>query len=149
MIIDARLCNAIAGVPPGVALCTSEALSAIEVTGEEEDDETMQARMRDWKVYFGTSDVADCFHRFILPETMSDLFVLDVDFTAAELGLTGQTVQGVQLSADSPVWAACRALPMGFSWSLFLLKGPTNTSCRMCRAWRRRSGWTICPAAPL
>ena len=71
------------------------------------------------RVYVGISEVADCSHRLIMSDELGDMFRLEEGFTADEVGLVGSTVGGRVLRSGDKVHAACRSLPMGFSWSLF------------------------------
>jgi hypothetical protein len=71
-------------------------------------------------VYCGTADVSDCFHRMLIDDYMSRYFCLDYDFKAWELGVSGMEIDGHVLERESSVFLGACALPMGFSWALFL-----------------------------
>ena len=68
-------------------------------------------------VGLGVADVADCFHRIRLPESMIG-YVCWPSVPAGKLGI--QESEGAKLDPKDPVWMAHLMLPMGFSWSLYL-----------------------------
>ena len=71
LILDARTINRMFAAPPGVTLCSSEALSRIEIElpdGVEYDSPEGIDIIEEMLVSLGLADVADCFHRFIAPE---------------------------------------------------------------------------------
>ena len=109
MILDAREANQIFARPPGVALCTSEALGNIEINAEEANS----------TVYLGVADIADAFHRFRAPTWMRRYFALERPVKAGRLGLVGKVIDGRVLTKSCLVWPMFKSLPMGFSWSLY------------------------------
>ena len=109
LILDCRPSNQMFTAPPSTPLATVESMCNIELDGIPADGV---------RLFVGVSDIDNCFHRLRLPESLSDWFCLDIAFTAKELGVSGQTIDGVLLHDDSPVSAASWMAPMGFSWSL-------------------------------
>ena len=114
LIIDARRANARFRTPPGVALCTSEGLSRIEVDSPNnfEDDPEGLA------VFLGVADVQDAFHRFRLRDNMAVYFGLG-SARLADLRCDSLLLSDVATDVGGCVDLVWASLPMGFSWSLY------------------------------
>jgi len=69
LIIDARRPNDLFDEPPGVDMVTSEGLGRIEVVGAPLGDDGVP-------LFCGTADVADAFHRMVMPRWLGDFFGL-------------------------------------------------------------------------
>ena len=121
LIVDARRANARFRTPPGVDLMSSESMARMEVEFTEEQLGSRAAycaAVEEARLYVGTADVKDCFHRMRIPGWLSEFFALP-PVPAKTLGLQGSWLHGRLLDASSPVTPGWAVLPMGFSWSLY------------------------------
>ena len=110
LILDCRPSNQMFRPPPGTPLATVESLCSIEMEVAADEGITL---------FLGISDIDNCFHRLRLPVTLSDWFCLVPTFTARELGIVGEVINGITLGPDHVVSVASAMAPMGFSWSLY------------------------------
>ncbi|CAK0899857.1 unnamed protein product [Prorocentrum cordatum] len=122
MIVDARRANAWFGVPPSVQLLSCEGFGRVEVKlpegvafGSARGEELLNG----FKLFLGMTDVKDCFYRMRIPVSLAKFFSLPAA-PAHVLGLEGHELEGTRLGCDTLVFPCIGALPMGFSWSLFL-----------------------------
>ncbi|CAK0880972.1 unnamed protein product, partial [Prorocentrum cordatum] len=122
MIVDARRANAWFGVPPSVQLLSCEGFGRVEVKlpegvafGSARGEELLNG----FKLFLGMTDVKDCFYRMRIPVSLAKFFSLPAA-PAHVLGLEGHELEGARLGCDTLVFPCIGALPMGFSWSLFL-----------------------------
>ena len=125
LIIDARRANRRFKDPPGVELCTAEGLGRIEIdledteVGEMATDREVGKLEEDRQaveVTMGQADVKDCFYRMKIDKELAEYFSLPPVSNKEWYGLDS-------LGGRDPeeAWFPCiGALPMGFSWSLFL-----------------------------
>ena len=67
--------------PPGTPLATIESMCSIELS----EDVAKGVHL----FVVGVSDIYTFFHRLRVPRGLSELFCLDIAFTAKELGLSG------------------------------------------------------------
>merc|ERR1712194_106201 len=108
LIVDARRANRAFADPPGVALLSSEGFARMEW----HDDGTGEMEFE-----MATADIDNCFHRYKMPKGMCRYFCLEpIPLKDTPLRRPGMSRQ----EALRPVWPALSALPMGFSWSLYL-----------------------------
>ena len=68
-------------------------------------------------LFVAQADVADCFHRMCLPPSLRGFFGLPV-IEARDLGI--KHFNGMPVSPGDMIVPRCCALPMGFTWSLFV-----------------------------
>ena len=121
LIVDARGVNLLFRKPPRVQLCSSEALSRIEIFLSK-DPAMMTSSDAAWikqlLVYVGVADVDNCFHRLRAPKCLAEFFCLD-DVAGEDVGMVGTMLDGEAVLPGerlSPMWLS---LAMGFSWSLY------------------------------
>ena len=121
LILDCRRINRLFVNPPGVELCSSEALARLEIQlpdnvlpGSPEAGEAL----RQVRVALGLADVKDCFHRYKVPLRLARFFGVGRAI-ARELGIVGTPLEGEPLGPESEVDLLWNSLPMGFSWSLY------------------------------
>ena len=112
LILDCRRANILFLEPPGVDLVTSEGLSRIEVENENGDDSDLMAALR---VFLGSADVADCFHRMRLKGKIRRYFCWP-PILAGSVGIS--FADGKRVEADEWIWPMSNCLPMGWTWSL-------------------------------
>ena len=100
-----------------------------------------------------TTDVDNCFHRLKIGRQLGEYFCLP-PLRASDLGIT--QVNGEVVEWSDLVWPCLAALPMGFSWSLFLAQDATTlqTESSACLATSRRiedrnGAVVICAEHPL
>lgn len=121
MILDSRQANQLFRAPPGVELCSAEGFARLEVTVPESHHPGSPEFAKDLEgfgLYFGLSDIKDCFHRLRIPSWLSKYFALK-PVPCQWVGLEGQEIEGKRLSRGDMVFPMAGSLPMGFSWSLF------------------------------
>ena len=109
MILDCRAANRRFCQPPGVDLLSGEGLGRIEMEGEHGPG------------HFGSTDVADCFHRMRIEPPLSEWFSYPPG-TAKEFNMQGQWLNGRRLLGSDRLWPCVGALPMGWAWSLFFVQ---------------------------
>ena len=134
LILDGRRPNRRFRRPPKARLCTSEGLAEIEVELPADVDPLSPegvALLRALGLGLGVADVADCFHRMIMPTWMSAYFCVS-SVRARDVGLEGHSVDGVVLGQDNEVFPCARALPMGFSWSLWIAQRINEHRMSLC-----------------
>ena len=121
LILDCRVANQYFADAPGSVLGGAEALSRIEVelpdTLDPKSDEASEL-LDKMRVHLGVGDIADAFHRLVMPESMSPWFAFPYDVLAGDFEVATAD-SGETVSPDMRVWPCARSLPMGFSWSLF------------------------------
>ena len=103
MIVDARRLNQRCKKPPSVSLASGDSLANLEI-----DPQSV--------LHLAQADVADCFHRMLLPQPLRCFFGL-AGIEARYLGLT--SLDGVPLGPTDRVVPRLCTLPMGFAWSLY------------------------------
>ena len=120
LILDARRVNQRFADPPGVALCSGEAFSRIEVEKSwfddvaEAEEATLGAGCE--SVYTGKGDVKDCFHRLRVGREFAEYFGLDpCPGWVSKL----EQLDGVPVDRHELLYPCWGSLAMGFSWSLF------------------------------
>ena len=129
LILDARRANQFFRRPPSTHLVTGEGLSRVElvlsddeswwhVSGYESADGSFLPCDTDsgWRVAAG--DIQNAFHNMLMPRWLRLYFGMPA-VTASELGISGLVVDGVRLAPKQLVHPLPKALPMGFSWSMF------------------------------
>ena len=71
------------------------------------------------QLYISGADIQDCFYAVHIPETMMRYFCLEFDISSEEV----RTVTGGSFSdVGGPISPCINVLPMGFSWSFFLVQ---------------------------
>ena len=71
------------------------------------------------QLYISGADIQDCFYAVHIPETMMRYFCLEFDISSEEV----RTVTGGSISdVGGPISPCINVLPMGFSWSFFLVQ---------------------------
>ena len=71
------------------------------------------------QLYISGADIQDCFYAVHIPETMMRYFCLEFDISSEEV----RTVTGGSISdVRGPISPCINVLPMGFSWSFFLVQ---------------------------
>lgn len=113
MIVDARPANSKFRDPPGVSLSTAETFSKFEVEPSSSGEDSLP-----FSLFAGLSDVKDCFHRIKQPRWLSKHFCF-MPIEARHVGLTGQFLEGHQLSSSDLVFPMPGSLCVGFTWSLY------------------------------
>ena len=104
MVLDCRGTNQLFLPPPAVGLTTSESMCRIEMDSSD-------------YVFISKVDVQNCFYQMLIEGELVEYFALPA-MSEAELGVGDFIFRG----EDEPdtAWYPClKALPMGFSWSLF------------------------------
>ena len=79
LILDARGPNMLFHRPPKVKLCSSEALSRMEVSlGKDPAEITADDLewVRGLQAFVGVADVDNCFHRLRIPRALAEYFCL-------------------------------------------------------------------------
>eukprot|EP00959_Pyramimonas_sp_CCMP1952_P290174 6069266-Pyramimonas_sp.AAC.1 len=105
MVLDCRRSNQRFVAPPGVELLSTEGLGRIECEAEQADA---------LPIFLGTADAKDCFHRMMFGSRLSKYFCYPGGL-AKELGIVGQTVDGVPTRADDHLWPCALVPPMGWT----------------------------------
>lgn len=107
LILDCRATNMMFKAPPHTELGSLSSLSELEL-------------QRDQTLYCSGADIKDCFYAVRLPEGMCDFFCLGQDLTRAEMmGIFGEDTDLITNSSMTP---CITVLPMGFSWSFYLVQ---------------------------
>ena len=71
------------------------------------------------QLYISGADIQDCFYAVHIPETMMRYFCFEFDISSEEV----RTVTGGSISdVGGPISPCINVLPMGFSWSFFLVQ---------------------------
>ena len=73
-------------------------------------------------LFIGQADIKNCFYQCSLPELLQPFFGLDSvgsDFVKS-LGVTSDS-QGLDISDDFEYFPILQVLPMGWSWSQFIV----------------------------
>lgn len=113
MTLDCRRSNRMFRDAPHVNLLTSEGFAHFEVLAD------WSGPSPSWPAMFiGVADVRDAFHRLLMPPELSPRFCFEPVGVGA-LGFAPDLVEGSQARAGTSVYPCARALPMGFTWSLF------------------------------
>ncbi|CAK0897018.1 unnamed protein product, partial [Prorocentrum cordatum] len=103
LIVDAHAANREFRGPPGVALATVENFASVEVGPKD-------------NLYISKGDVSNCVDRLGIDGPLCDFVGLPpIEAGALGIGL----VEGASVAQDEFVHPCLRALPMGFTWSLF------------------------------
>ena len=110
LVVDARGSNRIFKDPPGVSLTTVEGIANIHV---DQND----------KLFISKGDVENCFYRLRIEGSICEFFALE-SVSASEVGI--DECEGLHAEPSSQMFPCFSVLPMGFSWSLFLLSMPCN-----------------------
>eukprot|EP00435_Cladocopium_sp_Y103_P029361 s335_g7.t1 len=121
MILDSRRANQMFRAPPGVELCSAEGFSRLEVVVPESHHPGSPEFAKDLEgfgLYFGLSDIKDCFHRLRIPSWLSKYFALK-PVPCEWVGLDGTELEGKRLQRGDTIYPMAGSLPMGFSWSLY------------------------------
>ena len=124
LILDARIVNWSFVSPPGVSLCSSEAMGRIEVclpAQAEEGSRAWHSALESIELSLGLGDIRDCFHRYVLDDEFASCFVVDT-VLASELSLSGSYLEGSLLDDHAEVAVLWCCLPVpGSSWCPFSL----------------------------
>ena len=108
LILDCRQVNMAFREPPRSELGSLSALCELELSENE-------------VLYCGGSDIQDCFYAARISERLSDFFCLTHDITYTEaLNIFGD--QHVCVGSSGLVSPCITVLPMGFSWSFYLIQ---------------------------
>ncbi|CAK0826014.1 unnamed protein product, partial [Prorocentrum cordatum] len=105
---------------PRVELLAAEGLAGVEA--ESFEGGSVPA-------FMGVADVKDAFHRLIMPEWLSRYFGLP-DALAEGVGAVGQVIDGAVAAAGDAIAPLARALPTGFTWSLFFCQRIGENICQ-------------------
>eukprot|EP00438_Fugacium_kawagutii_P032643 Skav206865 [mRNA] locus=scaffold898:55024:69937:- [translate_table: standard] len=104
MVVDCRHSNCFFKDPLGVSLATGDALSRIEIEGDE-------------ILNFASADLKDAFYHLGLPTQLQHLFGLR-SVRACDVGIF--SLNGQALQWDSVLYPRLSAVPMGWNWALWL-----------------------------
>jgi len=124
VIVDARRTNLRFRTPPGVALCSAEGLTRIEVRahdGEFDGVSTSAAderKLEELALFLGVADVQDAFHRFRLRDNFAAWFCLGSAYMN-ELRCRTLPLENIDTDPLGRVDLCWASLPLGFTWSLF------------------------------
>ncbi|CAK0791021.1 unnamed protein product [Prorocentrum cordatum] len=125
MVVDARQPNQLHKLPPRTVLASGEALGSInllDAVGASPED------LADFDGCYeslcaGSVDLMDGFYQFADP-SWGSWMCFDVEVTADELGLDSiydeKLGRRVAVSGDDVIWPCFAALPMGWSWALWI-----------------------------
>lgn len=118
MVIDCRGTNQLHQDPPVTRLASARCYSDLDLS-----------RCGSQSTAWGReADVADCFYRFSLPE-LADFFAINDPLNLSQwqqLGIDVARVYDPRVereiipSADQPLYACFRVVPMGWTWALWL-----------------------------
>ena len=110
LIFDCRRVNFSCQTPPSVSLGSVEAMAELEVPPDSE-------------LFCGQLDIKDCFYECGIPPSFGELFGLDAAFVGADLLARGITkIDGLPLVSEKTYYICLCVLPMGFSWSFWLVQ---------------------------
>ncbi|CAK0909779.1 unnamed protein product [Prorocentrum cordatum] len=125
MVVDARQPNQLHKLPPRTVLASGEALGSInllDAVGASPED------LADFDGCYeslcaGSVDLMDGFYQFADP-SWGSWMCFDVEVTADELGIDSiydeKLGRRVAVSGDDVIWPCFAALPMGWSWALWI-----------------------------
>ena len=102
--------------PPGVQLGSAEALSRIEVV--------MGPDGGVGQVFLGQADVRDCFYRMLIRQDLAEYFALPPVRVRDVVDLVPELAA---YDPDFLIHPCFGALPMGFSWSLYVAQRNNET----------------------
>ncbi|CAK0847687.1 unnamed protein product, partial [Prorocentrum cordatum] len=137
MIVDARRASAWFNVPPSVQLLSCEGFGRVEVRlpeGVAIGSARAEELLGKFRLFLGITDVKGCFYRMRIPLSLAKFLSLPAA-PAHVLGLAGQELEGARLGPDTLVSPCIGALPMGFSWSLFLAQGANEERVVSSNPW--------------
>ena len=131
MVLDCRTVNELFRSPPTPDLGSAECFSRVGTAERSaqapppEPTERLGAgeEYKPRPVYFADADIKNCFYQCGMPPSWSDFFVLieiPRDFLRAR-GIT-KLISGADLPATGPLYAALLVLPMGWSWSFYIVQ---------------------------
>ncbi|CAK0825073.1 unnamed protein product, partial [Prorocentrum cordatum] len=125
MVVDARQPNQLPKLPPRTVLASGEALGSINLLAA---DDASHEHLADFDGCFeslcaGSVDLMDGFYQFADPSWGSSM-CFDVEVTADEIGLDSifdeKLGRRVAVAPDEVIWPCFAALPMGWSWALWI-----------------------------
>ena len=108
-------------------------------------DVDSEMRQQLWKLFaiaISTTDVRDCFHRFSGATIFREVFLPQASPGTLVLNDGGEMLEGQRLEAHPTVCPCCGLLPMGFSWSLFLVESCNEEKVCLAPSLRRVCGGT-------
>ncbi|CAK0806818.1 unnamed protein product, partial [Prorocentrum cordatum] len=124
MVLDARQANQLQRLPPKTALASGEALAAINlVDAADLGPDDLDIVINGGDLVAGSVDLQDGFYQFRHP-AWGSWMCFDIEVSAGELGVTQLYDEDlgryIDISPDSRVWPCFEALPMGWSWALWI-----------------------------
>ena len=110
LVLDARRANQWFRRPPCPDMGAGEALQRLEPTPEQE-------------LFIGTADIRNCFYQCGVPPWLSEFFGFSA-FPVEQARNWGAKldVWGQDLPATGAVFPVLRVLPMGWSWSFYIVQ---------------------------
>ena len=120
LIIEARRANHPIQLPPGVHLCSGEALARIKLElpqGMFAESPEVQAYLDQLEFALSLSDIKDTFPRLRTPFPLARYFGVG-RATTEELRIVGTFMDNERLIGTSELDLLWSSLPMGFTWSL-------------------------------
>ena len=130
LVLDCRRVNEIFRRPPSPDLGGGECFSrlctveregrATGTVGPTEGDACAEQRK---KVYFADADIKNCFYQCGMPGDWCDYFVLlEVDRAWLISHGFSTMINGEALPAAGPLYIALKVLPMGWTWSFYIVQ---------------------------
>ena len=119
LILDCRRVNALFRAPPVTELGSLAAVGDLFIPPDAD-------------LYISGGDIRDCFYACRLPDELLQYFCFSFDITVAEAAQIngGDIPPGLEdLPADTMVSPGLNVLPMGFSWSFYLVQALHVQAC--------------------
>eukprot|EP00438_Fugacium_kawagutii_P033140 Skav227543 [mRNA] locus=scaffold2241:169914:174596:- [translate_table: standard] len=104
LVLDCRLTNALFRPSPHTELGSLQAMSELEIG--------------DLPLYVAGADIKDCFYAVSMPSYLWDFFGLELDISLAE----ARSIWGDEINTQGTITPCITVLPMGFSWSFYLVQ---------------------------
>jgi hypothetical protein len=107
LVLDCRQTNALFRPSPHTELGSLQALSDLTLGPEQ-------------SLFLAGADIKDCFYAVSMPAEMGNFFCLEQDLSLEE----ARSIFGIQCSLPDSGWVSpcITVLPMGFSWSFYLVQ---------------------------
>ena len=104
LVLDCRQTNALFRPSPHTELGSLQALADLEIG--------------DQPLFLAGADIRDCFYAVSMPSSLWDYFCFEQDVTVEE----ARSIWGEDILCKGPLSPCVTVLPMGFSWSFYLVQ---------------------------